>query len=198
MSGSGLGHNRRVAWLTRGRGVEYSDILVVCTGNVCRSPYIAAMLRSALPGVVIASAGTDAAAGELPGELIRRGLAAEGIEAIGFVPARQVSHSIVRGARLIITATTAQRLHVAAFDPSATSRTFTLKELARVVGPNERGIDEVVARAATAAHVVADQDYDDDLRDPFGLGRPAYLRMALEVNIALAKLVPALTEGAHD
>lgn len=32
-------------------------ILVVCSGNICRSPYLAAVLRQKLPGVRIASAG---------------------------------------------------------------------------------------------------------------------------------------------
>lgn len=32
-------------------------ILVVCTGNVCRSPYLEALLKRALPGIRIASAG---------------------------------------------------------------------------------------------------------------------------------------------
>lgn len=40
----------------------FRRILVLCTGNLCRSPFAAALLRRQLPGVAVESAGTRAAA----------------------------------------------------------------------------------------------------------------------------------------
>lgn len=41
----------------------FQRILVVCTGNICRSPVAEAMLRDALPGLEVHSAGLGALAG---------------------------------------------------------------------------------------------------------------------------------------
>ncbi|MFP3562076.1 low molecular weight phosphotyrosine protein phosphatase, partial [Paraburkholderia sp. SIMBA_049] len=39
-------------------------VLVVCEGNICRSPLACAMLAQALPGIGFSSAGTHALVGE--------------------------------------------------------------------------------------------------------------------------------------
>jgi protein-tyrosine phosphatase len=186
-----------MSWLGRAHSAEYSDILLVCTGNVCRSPYIAAALRSARPELVIASAGTRALSGEPPTDLILRALADRGIPSSDLAVARTLTRSMVRGARLIVTATRLQRIHVVRLDRTARGRAFTLKELARVIDPasTERGVDAVVRCAVATANVAAATDFDDDLDDPFGLEWPAYGRMAAEVDVALTALVPALKEG---
>ena len=41
----------------------FDSILVVCTGNICRSPIAERFLRHALPGMKIDSAGTGALIG---------------------------------------------------------------------------------------------------------------------------------------
>jgi protein-tyrosine phosphatase len=187
-----------MSWLGHARSAEYSDILLVCTGNVCRSPYIAAALRSALPELVITSAGTRALSGEPPTDLILRALDDRGIPSGDLGAGRALTRSMVRGARLIVTATRLQRIHVVGLHRGAMGRAFTLKELARVIDPasTERGVDAVVQCAAATAHVTDATDFDDDLDDPFGLEWPAHEWMAAEVDAALAVLVPALTGGA--
>jgi protein-tyrosine phosphatase len=42
----------------------FKHILIVCTGNICRSPMADVMLRAQLPGRHVRSAGTGAHAGE--------------------------------------------------------------------------------------------------------------------------------------
>ncbi|MDT4940078.1 MAG: Low molecular weight phosphotyrosine protein phosphatase, partial [Pseudonocardiales bacterium] len=49
--------------LRRRRTSEPIDVLVVCTGNMCRSPMIASMLSAAVPSLVVRSAGTGAPKG---------------------------------------------------------------------------------------------------------------------------------------
>jgi protein-tyrosine phosphatase len=171
-------------------------VLVVCTGNVCRSPYIAAELQRALPDLSVASAGTSALVGKIPGELVLRALEARGPLDRELVAARRISKAMVRRAALIVTATRAHRAAVVALDRSAADRAFTLKELARVMASagTGLGVTGVAARAAEAARTEA-FDHDDDLADPYGLEWPAYETMAAEVDAALAVLVPALREG---
>jgi protein-tyrosine phosphatase len=179
-----------------GTGDELTDILAVCGGNVCRAPYITARLRSCLPGLRISSAGTTAVMGAPPADEVLRALARHGITGYSDV-GRSLTRGLIGNARLVITAARIHRVQVVAMDRRAAGKTFTLKELARVVstGPPVRGLDEIVARAAQAAQVPDDTDYDDDLDDPYGLGWPAYETMAADVDAALAVLAPALREG---
>jgi len=174
-----------------------SSILVVCTGNVCRSPYIAEMLRTALPELTIASAGTSALVGELPGELVVKALGDRGADGGGIVPAQSISPKMIRRSRLIITATRAHRSFVINLQRDAANRTYTLKELAHYLDPPPRGsgLDGLLAQAALRAATFDDKDRDEDLADPYGLLWPAYQRMADEVDAALALIVPALREG---
>jgi protein-tyrosine phosphatase len=172
---------------------ELTDILAVCCGNVCRTPYIAARLRTCLPGLRIASAGTSAVAGAPPVGHVMRALAQHGITEYSDV-GRSLTRGLIHNARLVVTAARVHRVHVIAMDPQAAGKTFTLKELARVASaaPSIRGLDELVARADYAAKVPEDTDYDDDLDDPYGLDWPAYEKMAAEADAALAVLAPAL------
>jgi len=183
-----------VPWLARIPARQRSDILVVCTGNVCRSPYIAAVLHAALPALRIAAAGTAPLLGALPDDQVRRALAERGISA-DFEPARPLTRQLVRDARLVVAATRLHRAEIVTRQPRAVEHTFTLKELARVIQPSDDDLDAVVVRARAAARADDLRDYDDDLADPFGLDWPAYEKMAAEVDAALAVLIPALREG---
>ena len=42
----------------------FNRILVVCTGNICRSPIVEGWLKTKLPGKIVESAGTGALVGE--------------------------------------------------------------------------------------------------------------------------------------
>ncbi|MGN6413390.1 arsenate reductase/protein-tyrosine-phosphatase family protein [Flexivirga sp.] len=60
-------------------------VLVVCTGNVCRSPYVEFTLRHALDAVLrIGSAGTDALVGEPVDPGCAELLAAKGVDTDDF------------------------------------------------------------------------------------------------------------------
>ena len=179
-------------------GDELADILAVCGGNICRTPYIAARLRASLPEMRITSAGTTAMAGSPPDAHVMRALARHGITDYTDV-GRSLTRGLIRNARLVVTAARVHRLQVIATDPQAAGKTFTLKELARVVtaASSIRGLDELIISAARAAQVPEDTDYDDDLDDPHGLDWLAYEKMAAEADAALAILVAALREGVH-
>lgn len=121
-------------------------MLAVGTGNQVRSPAIERLLAARLgaayrtrrapsglpPAVVVASAGTQAVAGTpLPAD-VAWFLTDHGGDPAGF-EARPLTPAMVRAAHLVITTTGAVRAEVTARHPSATVRTFTLRELARLV-----------------------------------------------------------------
>lgn len=184
----------RWRWFGRSPSPRTIDILVVCTGNVCRSPFIAALLAAGLPGLTIRSAGTAVVVGQAPDAEILRALAERGCGQPRTSSAQALTRGMVRSANLIITATRLHRGLTIALDNGVGGRAFTLKELARVAGANNppSGFAATVNRAAQVAHIAEIVDYDDDLDDPHGLDRAAYERMATEVDVALRVIVPAL------
>ena len=87
------------------------SILVVCYGNVCRSPYLEAVLRRQLPGVNVISAGLVGPGRPVPAHSLA--LAAErGLDLSAF-RSRPLSRANAREMDLVIVMDSAQRSHVA-------------------------------------------------------------------------------------
>ena len=113
---------------------EPYDVLVVCEGNLCRSPLAERLLTSRLAesGVRVSSAGVHAVVvapmdASAAAELTRLGGDPTEFEA------RQLTASMATEADLVLTATRAIRGQVVATAPSALKRTFTLLELAALL-----------------------------------------------------------------
>jgi protein-tyrosine phosphatase len=108
-------------------------ILVVCTGNICRSPAAAALLRarSGGLGIEVASVGTAAVVGHPMHPLTAAALAQVGVQDPNH-RARQLSPADVAGAHLVLTAERRHRVAVFEADPTALRRTFTIAEFARL------------------------------------------------------------------
>jgi len=103
------------------------SVLVVCEGNICRSPLACAMLAHSLPGIAFSSAGTRALVGESADptivELAReRGVPLEAHMAL------QLTDAQVRGADLILTMTKGQREQIERNWPFARGKVFRLIE----------------------------------------------------------------------
>jgi protein-tyrosine phosphatase len=179
----------------RRRPAEPIDVLVVCTGNLCRSPIIATLLAAAVPSLTVRSAGTGAPEGEPWHPLAVAALAEVGHDVSG--RARRLRVADVTSATLVLTAEGVHRGAVVGLDPAAENRCFTLIEAARLLrldparaalGP--AGLAEHLA-AALHAHPL---EHDDDLPDPL-LGTIDDFRACRErVAQALDGLVPALHE----
>lgn len=117
-------------------------ILVVCEGNVCRSPLAAALLRDALArddnataiATATASAGTRAlvASPAHPDTVTIADRLGVGADTRAHV-ARQIDGALAAGADLIVTATQQQRAEIAQLEPRALRRAFTLREFAHVL-----------------------------------------------------------------
>ena len=185
-------------------------MLLVCTGNICRSALAERLGRAYLDevlgpdaGVVqLVSAGVQAVVGSAmhpDSALVLRGL---GGTPEGFV-ARQLIDDMAIDADLTLTMTRQHRRDVLRGAPRALSRTFTLCEaadLVELVGDDinlpGRGLAErarnLVAELA-AARSRRQSSADDDIRDP--IGQPAEVHA--EVGDAVAgALIPVLARIA--
>ena len=160
-------------------------ILHVCTGNICRSPMAEHLtvhgLRSRL-GVaadrfVVESAGTWGHGGSPMESFALSTLKAHGIEGDAF-RARELVAEHVAAADLVLGATREHRAAAVVMHPRAASRTFTLREFARLTSavdpaqltatdPVDRARELVRAAAGRRGLVPPDHPKDDDLADPY-------------------------------
>src|SRR5215204_5223355 len=112
-----------------------SRVLVVCTGNVCRSPIAEELLRAAFvermgpDAPEVASAGTMGWTGSGADPSSIRAAAERGVDISGH-RAREVSDEDVARADLVVAMAPE---HARAFAGEPGSRTFTLKELVRLL-----------------------------------------------------------------
>ena len=126
------------------------DVLVVCTANVCRSPYVAALLRQRLPGLTVAAAGTAPVRGVPLDPRIAPMLSSLGATVNGVAGHRLTRRSIQR-AHVVLTATVAHRQRVCELDPRSPDRVFTLKEFARLLSQDAADRSRTTSRADSAS-----------------------------------------------
>ena len=161
------------------------QILTVCTGNVCRSPYMERVLRQVVDSawghgtVRVESAGTGALVGASMDQGSESLLRASGVDTAGFV-ARQIERDHVAASDLVLTATRAHRGPVAQLHPKALRYTFAVADFVDLADsiPDEqlprtddagawlREITQLVAgrRGLTAPRDAADVDIVDPHR----------------------------------
>lgn len=195
-------------------------ILTVCTGNVCRSPFLERALQTELDrswgvgAVEVRSAGTGALAGDPMEPNARARLAQSGYDADGFV-ARQLTADMVAGADLVLTATRAHRGKVAQLHPRALRYVFAFREFADLVagiapermggGPGGPGVGGASAEGAQEhiARVVAlaagerglrtpMADEEADVVDPYRRAPEVFDEMTRQIMASLPAVVQAL------
>jgi len=190
-------------------------ILVVCTGNICRSPMAERLLRHELDAllgplaqrVVVASAGTHGLEGEPMQEYAVRALGDLGAVADGFV-ARRLGAEHLRDVDVVMTATREHRAHVVLLEPRVVRRAFTLKELGRLCAavdpaalpdhdPAERGRALITAAAARRGTLPPPPPGGDDIADPYGLAAEHYSTASAEISAALAPFLDLLAGAAR-
>ena len=185
-------------------------ILVVCTGNVCRSPYLERRLRAELAGtgIQVTSAGTVALVGHDMDPGSRTLLARAGADTAGF-EARQLSGDLVAAADLIITAGREHRAAAARLAPAVLRRVFTLRDLADLLdgataedlaagADEEVWVRQVGSAAASRRGMVPARQTDVDITDPIGQSLSVFEQMAAEVDAALTPVVAALRMGGTE
>jgi protein-tyrosine phosphatase len=124
---------------------DEARILIVCTGNICRSPFIERLLQHQLdapasgsrPGILVRSAGTGALEGSAMDPRAAAQLVAHGGDPSGFT-ARQITPAFIAEADLVLTATRAHRGKVALLWPKVLRRVFTFRDFADLVAGIDR------------------------------------------------------------
>lgn len=100
----------------------FNCILVVCTGNICRSPVAEAMLKTHFPDRQIQSAGLNALVGERVDSCMSSLAKADGLEVENH-KARQLTVSMLQWAELVLVMTDDQRYSVASLYPASAGKT---------------------------------------------------------------------------
>ena len=188
-----------------------ASILVICTGNVCRSPIAEGYLRGALEArlgdeaPLVASAGT--AGWEGSGAMPESVAAAEelGVDISGHA-ARRLRPEHVRAADLVLAMAAEHRDEVAHAVPEAAGRAFTLKELVRLIEslppvqaarPSAEGLPARIRAADDLRRSgFAGGRYDEDVVDPLGMPVDSYRGIAWELKEWSDRLVDGLVGRA--
>lgn len=185
------------------------EIFAVCTGNICRSPLAAQLLRARLADypVVVESAGTRGRPAAMTPDAKRLA------EMHGALPgdaeehrARYLTERMLASQDLILGMAREHRRAIAELVPAKVQVTFTVRELARLAQAADPLDLEAVAQGPDAktrlrgilrhlsslrGRVSPPRDAaDDDVVDPFGRSWNTY-------QLSAAQLVPAVDEVAR-
>jgi low molecular weight protein-tyrosine phosphatase len=179
-----------------------ASILVVCTGNVCRSPIAEGLLRAGFASRLgshaptVSSVGTMGWSGSGADPHSVEAAAERGVD-ISDHRARELTDHHVASATLILAMSRDHAHAVVDRDPAAARRTFTLKELVRLLEalpPAPPG--DLAARVNAADRLrsggFAGNPDDEDVADPLGLPLDSFRAVAWELDEWIARLVDGL------
>lgn len=179
------------------------EILVVCTGNVCRSPMGELMLANYLKtdsSIHVSSAGTRG----LPGVPIHpssgRLMRAAGIDPSGF-RSRRLTEAIAEDADLILCFERKHRERIVLVAPQALNNTFLFTEFADICQYcGEHGLVKGDTMAERLQTVIGEapmvrpllSSTADDIADPIGKDFEHFRTAAIETNTAIVTILNAV------
>ena len=193
-------------------------ILIVCTGNICRSPFIERLLQHQLDEhrarfaqrILVHSAGTGAVTGSAMDKRAAAQLLAHGGDPTGF-RARDLTPDLIAESDLILTATRDHRGRVAVMYPKALRQVFTFCDFADLVGGvnGVNGLNGLVAQGDSRAWVrqITEQAAARrglnpplelgraDIVDPFRREDEVFVTMAQQAAGSMPAVVRALSQS---
>lgn len=178
-------------------------VVVVCTANICRSPFAELVLRRCLhtahvTSIEVVSAGTAALVAAQIHPLSAAELTLRGIDSASFAP-RQVDRRILSESDLVLTMTRAHRGELLDREPSALRRTFTFREFATLVGNPSAAQADSFAGLVRATYLArssrpgAVNGEEADIADPYGGTREAFAAMASAIERDARTITHALS-----
>jgi len=180
-----------------------SGILVVCTGNVCRSPVAEGLLRAALAlrlgddAPPVTSAGTIGWEGSSADPYSVEAAAERGVD-ISDHRARMLRRPDVLQAGLVLAMA---REHAEAVPAESRTKTFTLKELVRLLetlpapeagDPGAVLVDRIARADAQRRNGYAGNPRDEDVVDPLGMPLESFRAVAWELDELCERLADGL------
>lgn len=177
-------------------------ILVVCTGNICRSPMVERLLQRGLDRLsqgqfLVRSAGTHALIGRPIDQPVASLLTEMGASSENFA-AQQLSDSLLAEQDIIIALTKDHRTRIVTTEPRVLRRTVLLVELAQFLqdheaSPSARGPAERWAMAVGASlrspNRSLSRSSSVDIADPFQQDEQVYAEVAHQINQAVLSLL---------
>jgi glycine hydroxymethyltransferase len=183
-----------------------SSILLVCTGNICRSPMASGFLSMLLGErgvgeVRVESCGVSAWDGSPATPEAVEAMREQGIDISNHV-ARRMTRRLIDSADLVVAMASEHRDAARRLAPSAAGRTFTLKELVHLLDnsghPADGAESEERLRGAGERADAIREAYpdlrltDEDVADPLGLGLESFRASAWELGMLCEGLVDAV------
>lgn len=179
-----------------------TKILMVCTGNVCRSPAGELLMQEYLGNVAhTRSAGTRAMVGHGIPDPMRELLAADGLDGSAHT-ARQLTPAISRHADIIIAMSAADRATLVRDETSAIPKAFLLTELATAARESAplAGATRKERVANIPASIIAFRPelsglVTGDVPDPYGRDSEDYRKVYVIIKEAVLAIDRWVTQG---
>lgn len=167
-------------------------VLVVCTANICRSPYMELVLREQVGDAVeVVGAGTHGFTQHPMDEQMAAQARDRGLDPTEF-RSRPLTRQLVDEADLVLTAESRHRSYILDEQPGAFRKVFTLGQFAR--GVAQVGAADLPAREVVAL-IGANRPAADpavDVSDPYRRGPEAAAACASYIDGLVTQIAPAL------